>query len=191
MSARGTLTLPILGRRIEEVLASSSPLDYFTDKTVDPKKFVDMAALSIADSGNEEALRQLAKVLQFDEQRFGRMRLVQIALFRVLDFGNPYLLAYRGFEIGSTAIEKGIVAWAEQVLGEEMERFSGPSYEGRRRERWRWAEAMAQRYGGSPTEAQWKADPIASRLKPELATALHDSMMRYAAETYAGRAPKP
>jgi hypothetical protein len=189
--ARSGSVLPILEHRIEEILVSPSPLDYFTDKTVNPNKFVDFAAVVIANAGNEEALRHVAKLIQIDEKRFSRSRPVQMVLANARDFGNPYFLAYRSFEIGSPSVDNGVIDWAEQLLGDELERFSNPSYERLRRQRWEWAEAMVERYGGPPTESQWKNDPIASRLKPELAAALHDSMMRYAAETFAGRAPKP
>lgn len=170
------------------MLTSASPLDYFSDKTVDPKKFVNLAGASIAHAANEEALRQLSKLMRLDEQRFGPF--VEQTLLNTQDVWNPYTLAYRGFDIGDPAVDRRIVLWAEKRLSEEMQRFSSPAYERVRRERRVWAEALVGRYGGPLTEQQWKTDPLVSRLKPELAVALHESMSRYAREVLEGRAPK-
>jgi hypothetical protein len=186
--ARSSLTLPILERRVEDLLGSTSPGDYFADKSVDPKRFVTLAASSIAYAANEEALRQLSRLMRLDERRFAPF--VEQTLLNAQDAWNPYTLAYRGLEIGDPAVDREIAAWAEKRLSEEMQRFSNPTYERVRRERRVRAEALVERYGGPTTEDQWKADPLVARLKPELAAALRESMSRYAREVVQGRAPK-
>jgi hypothetical protein len=150
--ARSAIVLPILEKKVEEVLVSKTPLDYFTDKTVDPKRFVDLGASTIAEANNELALRELSKLMRLDEQRFSRLHVVQRVLFGAQNIGNPYVLAYRGLEIGDPAIDRGIVAWAEELLGDETKRFSNPSDENMRGQRWAWAEALVQRYGGAPDD---------------------------------------
>jgi hypothetical protein len=180
--ARSAVVLPILEKKIEEVLTSRSPLEYFTDKAVDPKRFVDLGAVTIADADNELALRELSKLMRLDEQRFSRLHVVQRVLLGAQNIGNPYTLAYRGFEIGDPAIDRGIVAWAEELLGDEAKRYSIQSDDNIRGQRWAWAEAIVQRYGGVPTEKQWKTDPLASRLNAQMAASLHGSVMRHAAE---------
>jgi hypothetical protein len=115
-------------------------------------------------------------------ERFNRLQVVQRVLLGAQNIGNPYTLAYRGFEIGDPAIDRGIVAWGEELLGDEAKRYSIQSDDNIRGQRWAWAEAIVQRYGGVPTEKQWKTDPLASRLNAQLAASLHGSVMRHAAE---------
>jgi hypothetical protein len=68
---RSSLVLPMMERKIEEVLNCASPPDCFTNKTVDPKRFVDLAAASIAYAGDEQALKEISKLIAIDEKRFG------------------------------------------------------------------------------------------------------------------------
>jgi hypothetical protein len=106
---RGSLVLPMMERKIEEVLKSSSPLDCFTDKTVDPQRFVDLAASNIAHAGDEYALKEVSKLIALDEKRFDL--LVRNTLLAAENRRNPFAVAYRGFEIGDPAVDKRIVAW--------------------------------------------------------------------------------
>ena len=186
--ARSSLVLPIIEKKIEDVVVSRSPLDCFTNKTVDPRLFAEKAASVIASAANDESFRELSKLLRLDDERFGPF--VEFVLTSAQASDNPYPLAYRGFDIGDPAVDKRIAAWAEKLLGEEMDRFSAAPYENARGQRRIWAEALMERYGGVPTEAQWKADPLVSRLKPGLAVALHDSVIRYTREAILRRGPK-
>lgn len=70
---RSSLVLPMIEKKIEEVLKSPNPLDCFTDKTVDPQKFVDVAAWSIPSAGDENALREVGRLIAIDEKRFGML----------------------------------------------------------------------------------------------------------------------
>jgi hypothetical protein len=170
---RSSLVLPIMERKIEEVLKSASPLDCFTDKTVDPQRFVDLAARSIAYAGDEQALKEISKLIAIDERRFGI--LVRNTLVSVHSTRNPFEVAYRGFEIGAAAVDKRIMAWVETQFENQTEFAQGQLKHS-------WANAMAKKYGGAPNEVNWVTDPIASRIRPALAASLHDEVMRLAAE---------
>jgi hypothetical protein len=50
-----------------------------------------------------------------------------------------------------------------------------------------WAEAMLERYGRVPGDAEWATDPIASRLKDRTSPALRQNIMRFAAEAQSKR----
>jgi len=52
---RSSVTLPLIEKKIEQVLASASPQDCFTDKSIDPNKFVAGAASAIAYAGDAQA----------------------------------------------------------------------------------------------------------------------------------------
>lgn len=172
---RSSLVLPIIEKKIEEVLRSTSPLDCFTDKTVDPQKFVDVAAWSIPSAGDEYALRAVSKLIAIDEKRFGM--LVRNTLLSVHGTQNPFTVAYRGFGIGDPAIDKRIIAWIGPQFDDDSEFRQGQL------KHW-WAEAMLDKYGRVPNEADWANDPIASRLTPALAASLHCEILRLAAETF-------
>jgi hypothetical protein len=73
MHIRATVLVPLIERKIGEVLRSTDPLERFTDKTVDPQRFVSIAALSIAWSGDEQALKEIGKLIAIDEKRFGTL----------------------------------------------------------------------------------------------------------------------
>jgi hypothetical protein len=97
---RGSLVLPLVELKIEQVLKSPSPLEYFTNKNVDPTKWVYSAALTISETGDEQALKEIAKLIKLDEKRFGG--LVGRTLDNSQDYAksqNPFEVAYRGFAI--------------------------------------------------------------------------------------------
>ena len=173
--SRSSLVLPMMERKIEEVLKSPDPLECFTDKTVDPQRFVDIAAASIAWSGDEQALKEISKLVAIDEKRFGS--LVRNTLFGALNRRNPFVVAYRGLEIGNPAVDKRILAWVEEVFDTKVEFALGQL------KHW-WAEAMVEKYGRVPLEIDWIDDPIASRIKRELVNSVHDDMVRLASEAY-------
>jgi len=179
---RSSLVLPMLEKKIEEVLKSSSPLDCFTDKTADPQYFVDMAAATIAWAGDEQALKETSKLLKIDSKRFDL--LVERTLLAAINRGKPFTVAYRGFEIGDPELDKRIVAWAEKMLIGDAVESGAYSMKGR------WAASMAEKYSGAPTEVNWASDPIASRIRPSLAASLHDEILRLGAEAFDREAKK-
>src|ERR1035438_5355882 len=67
---KSSLTLPLVEQKIEQVLQSKSPSECFTDKSVNPEKLVVGGAIMIAYAGNDEAMRQVAKLTKLDEKRF-------------------------------------------------------------------------------------------------------------------------
>jgi len=171
--SRSSLVLPMMERKIEEVLKSPEPLECFTDKTVDPQTFVDIAAASIAWSGDEQALKEISKLVAIDERRFGV--LVRNTLFAAQNRRNPFVVAYRGLEIGNPVVDKRILAWVEEELEAES-KFAFGDFKP-----W-WGEAMVEKYGRVPLEIDWIDDPIASRIKRDLASSVHDDVFRFAAE---------
>jgi hypothetical protein len=177
MLAKSSLTLPLMEQKVEQVLQSKFPSECFTDKSVNPEKFIYLTAFSIAYAGNEEAMRQVAKLIKLDEKRFDD--LVDRTLMGTENRGNPenkgnpYIVAYHALEIGEPLVEKRIYAWVQV-------RFSEKEATRVRDLRKFWAEAMVERYGGVPTQSQWATDPFVSRLNPAQEPALHDEMIRLA-----------
>jgi hypothetical protein len=196
-----SLVLPLFEKKIEEVLRSASPADCFTERGIDPRRFVDVAAMAIAYAGDEEAMREMAKLVKLDEAQFGPL------VGRLLDHSknyskshNPFVVAYSGLTIGEPAVDKLIFSWAEKNLSVDPEeraraeaaaRGFGPTPPPPAEKMKRlWADAMLDRYGGVPTDAQWTSDPIASRLSATLAESLHRDVPRFAREALEKRAPR-
>lgn len=175
---QSALVLPVIERKIEEVLHSSKPQECFTDKSVDPRKFVDSAASYITQAGNEYALQALSKLVALDEQRFGI--LVRNTMYHAQNQRNPFIVAYRGLDIGNPAVDKRILAWVEEEFDNKTEFWHG------RLTQW-WAEAMVEKYRGRPTETDWHFDPIASRIKRHVADSVHDDVIKLAAQAAASR----
>ena len=179
ISVRSALVVPIIEKKIEEVLKSSNPRESFTDKAVDPLRFVNVAAGSIAEAGNEYALDAVSKLIAIDENRFGI--LVRNTLYHAQTRRNPFLIAYKGFEIGDPAVDARLLSWAEEQFRDKTEFWRGHV------KQW-WAEAMVEKYQHQPTETDWHFDPIASRIQRQLADPFHDDVIRLAGEAYEKRA---
>jgi hypothetical protein len=175
---KSSLTLPLIEKKIEEVLRSASPLECFTNKEVNPKYFVDITAATIAYAGNEQALQTLSKLIKIDDKRFGD--LVRLALLHAQNRRNPFPLAYRGFEIGDPAVDQKIMTWVEEKLADKDQ------YEIVRVKRF-WAEAMLDKYKGVPVSSEWASDPIVSRLKSPQAASLRNEMIRFTSEAFERR----
>ncbi len=178
---RSSMVLPLFEAKIEQVLKSSSPQECFTDKSVDPHRFIDLIAWGMADVGDEEAIKQIAKLIKLDQKRFGM--LVGVTLGHASNWHNPFTVGYHSFEMGDPAIDERIKAWAAEQLGSHEESTVTDA------ER-RWADAMVDKYGGPPTGAQWADDPFVSGLKPSLAESLHNDVFRLAVDALAKRTPK-
>lgn len=198
---KGSLVLPLIEKKIEQVLKATSPLDCFIDKNVDPQRFVDLMGATIAWTGDGEALKQISKLIKLDEKRFGG--LVERTLGSARDYAksrNPFVVAYRGFAIGDPAIDQRIVAWAESRLSPDdrdperevaSRRLGIPPAPPLSAEMKRmWAEAMLDQYGGVPTELQWLRDPLASRLKVALSQTLHTEVFTLARDAWQKRLSK-
>lgn len=170
------LAIPAIEARIEEVLHSPDPSNLFTTPGVKPEWFVATAAGTIAYAGNRDALASIDRLLRSDRKRFGH--LVSEALYSALTFGNPFRVVYQGYDIASPDLNLLISEWASKVLSAP----SAPYVEHRQ-----LAEAMIDRYGAIPTESQWNADAIVTRLPPERALAMHDHVMKLAADAWAKR----
>ncbi len=106
---------------------------------------------------------------------------MKLTLFNAEIYRNPFAVAYRGLNIGDPAVDKRIVGWAELQFADKTDLRQ-------RQLKHLWAEAMAEKYATAPTGVNWANDPIASRIKPELAASLHDEVLRLAAEAFATRA---
>lgn len=188
-AGRSSLILPIIEQKVEQVLISPNPLDCFTDRTVDVQRTLNVLWMTIANVGDQQALRETSKLLKLDEKRFDRM--VDNTMSAAISNGHGFTLAYQGFELGDPAIDKRIMAVIEDVLEKELPNIGNPIFENvsvsPRRE---WAEALVERDGGAPSEAQWAADPIASRLKPAVRQAFHDNVVRFSIEVAAKRTQK-
>jgi hypothetical protein len=193
------VALPLIEQKIEKVLQSASSPDNFTDKSIDPQKFVDLAAIAIMEAGDGQSLKEIGKLIKLDEKRFGY--LIERTLIQATSYRNPFVVAYQGLDIGDPAIDSRIIAWAKLQLdlldNKPLQRTPGPpdqeavrEYENEKARTW-WAEAMVNKYGGVPSEAQWRSDPIVSRLKANHADSVHDPMIRLASGIVEKRAQSP
>jgi hypothetical protein len=172
--------LPVLERRIEEVLKSPNPLDLFTDKAAEPRRAIDLAASTIAYACDDNALKALAKLIAIDDQRFGWL------VGQTLDCGagrSFFPVAYAAFSFDNTVLNRKMAEWIERQFADKHDLRQGEL------KHW-WAEAMADRYGNTPPEVQWITDPIATRLRPALAASLHDEVLGLEAEINAPRPKK-
>jgi hypothetical protein len=180
---KSSLTLPLMEQKIEQVLQSKSPSECFTDKSVNPERFAYLVAEAIAYAGNDEAMRQVAKLTKLDEKRFDDLvvRVLMAAENRgnPENRGDPYIVAYHALDIGEPLVDKRIYAWVQAGLAEkEATRI--------RDLRKFWAEAMVDRYDGVPTESQWATDPFVSRLNPSDELELHKALIGYAVQVVGG-----
>jgi hypothetical protein len=182
---RSEIALPPIEQKIEEVLHSPSPTECFSGAAVDPQKFVGRAAMAITEAGNIRSLKEASKLIRIDEKRFGWM--VEGTLLQARSYGNPFTLAYLGFELGDPAVASRITAWVQDQLADKG---PPPTYPGAaegaeavtRERRGLLAGALVARYGDVPTEKEWADDPIISRLPSANAALLHDGVMRAAIE---------
>lgn len=159
---RSSLTLPLIERKLEEAIRTGSP----------SREFVETAAEMISYAGNEDSLREIARLLKIDEKRFGR--LIGRTLDNSLNWRNPFGVLYRGIEMGDPAIIRHGVAWSSSALASDrLKRL--------------WAEALVDRYARVPSEPEWASDPIVSRLKADQASQLRETILRFASEAHAKR----
>jgi len=159
---RSTITLPLIEESIEQALKLEPP----------SQKFVEVAAELIAYAGDENALNAIVKLVRIDKSRFAR--LVGRALTHSANWRNPFTLAYRSLQMGDETVSQSTTTWVESVLTSNRMRRA-------------WAEAMLEKYGKIPGEAEWTLDPIISRLKGRVSSELRQSILRFAAEAQEGR----
>jgi hypothetical protein len=159
---RSALSVSLIEAKVEELLKSPSP----------SRRSIDIASEMIAYAGDEQSLRAISRLIAIDEPRFGRL------VARVLDnagnWRNPFMVAYRGFELGDDAVSRYTVAWAESALASNSSQRV-------------WAEAMLDRYGKVPGDSEWATDPIASRLEDRASPELRRSVSRLATEAQRNR----
>ncbi len=164
-----SLILPLIEAKVEAVLKSPEQIEPNVDISLRPDRYIVTAMGIIAYAGDEEALKQLAKLMK--TAGFAKLQLqdlVSSTLGWAGERGNPFALAYRGLEMGDTDVDKPIIAWAERRLAE-------PSLNQTKDPRRQLAKAMVNRYGALPTPEQWAKDPLVSRLKPSLAESVPTS----------------
>lgn len=105
---------------------------------MDPQRFVGLAAASISAAADEQPPREAIKLLKLDEKRFAP----QVEMTpRAAVSGNPFVLAYKGTDMGDPALDKGIARWADAMF-----RRRKPDHPGSLERR--WADVMVDRYGG-------------------------------------------
>lgn len=173
---KSTLTLPLIEKKIEEVLASPDPSRCCTTEEINPPRFIDLPARTIDYAGDTEALKQVAKLMAIDEQRFGQYVPLTIHNAEERRNGNPFAVAYAGLQIGSPALSRKIITWVEAELPGKTDSRRGQL------RRW-WGQAMLNRYGGRvAAENGWNDDPIASRLSSSLTLFVRDEVLHSVAE---------
>ncbi len=89
---RSSLVLPMLERKIEEVLKSPTPLDCFNNKATDPQLVILGLWTTIAEAGHEQSLKEASKLLKLDEKRFDRI--VYNTLAAAINLRNPFTVGY-------------------------------------------------------------------------------------------------
>jgi len=170
--ARSAVLAPVLGDRIVEALKSKSPIDCFTDKTVEPAAAIMAAASAIAYAADANALKELARFLAIDDRKFG-----WLVGYALSDGGsrNFFPVAYKGYEIASAPLEARMTTWIEKQLQEDytLNEPKLPTW---------WAAAMVERLGHAPGPADWADDPIVKKLKPEVTQPIRADVLKIAAE---------
>jgi hypothetical protein len=152
---RSALVLPLLESRVEQELK----------RPQHSERLIELACVMIAYAGDEESLRAIGKLIGLDEARFGP--LVGRTFDNAGNWRNPFTVAYRGLELGNEAVARQTVVWVESALASDRMRRT-------------WAEAMLDRYGRPPDDAEWVRDPIATRLKSGTSSELRQSTLRFA-----------
>jgi hypothetical protein len=163
------LSIPLIERKIEEVLSASNTQRLFSVPGVNRDRFVGGAAGMIAWAGNRQALEAIAKLIRIDRKQFSP--LVQLALLGAR--GNRYVLVYQGFGLGDPDLDPLIAAETTELLSGNDARYG---------ERYNWAQVLVYRCKGIPTVGHWAVDPIATHLPAAVAAAIHDSVMVAATE---------
>jgi hypothetical protein len=166
------VAIPLIERKVEEVLSAPDSQGVSSTSGVDPNRFVGMLAGEIAGAGNRQALAAIAKLIRIDRKRFSP--LVELALASAR--GNRYILVYQGLGLEDADLGPLIAAWTTEVLSGNDARYG---------ERYYWAQVLVYRCKGIPTVAQWAIDPIASHLPATVAAVIQDSVMVAAAEIVA------
>jgi hypothetical protein len=184
--SKTSLFVPLVEQKIVEILQSPSPQHLFKGPPVDVDVVVARLASIIEYTGEEIAVEQARKLMKIDEHRFDSM--VEHCLMQADARRRGFQVAYKGLETGDPAVDKRIIAWAEEEIGLARE----PDHDIILR---KWAEAMVEEYNGIPDEYQWAADPIVSRLSadclnPPGGTPLHDEMFPLIREAAADRPKK-
>lgn len=167
---RSAIVVPLVEKKIEEVLKSTSPATCFSDPTVDPEKFVADAVSVIRGAGDENALKAASQLMEIDEARFGWI--VGNILFNGMGYRNPFTVAYRGLAMGDPSLDSRIAAWTEAQLSQNVKSTQQA-----------WAEAMLDKYSVVPNANQWATDPIATRLSPKVLDLVRSNVARLAVET--------
>jgi hypothetical protein len=185
---RSGVVLPVIEAKSEEVLRSPSSSQCFSEPSVDPKKFIHLPSAVITEAGNLDSIRQAGKLMAIDEPQFGWM--VEQTLLHARTYRNRFTVAYQALGLGDAAVDRRVATWARAEAAEKRppQRSYGPQDpvakpEAEIREtRLRWAEAMVEKYGGVPTESEWRRDPLVGFLDPAQAAAFHDPVIRAAFE---------
>lgn len=178
-SGHSSLILPLIEAKAEEMLRSVNPSLAFTGKSVDPEEFFNRAFVIISEVADEQALRQAAKLLKLRPAMIMTELIFHIAEQR----GNPFALVYQGLAIGDENLDRKIMEWVAQSLAE-------PAINAPEGKWYQWAEALVDRYGAAPAPAQLARDPIASRLKPDLAKSAPEEITRLAFQAVERRTRK-
>ena len=179
--ANSKLILPVIEEKIEEVLRSPNPPNCFVDPTVDPQRVMILMWTTITETGDEQALIEASKLMKLDENRFGQM--VDYTMGVAVGHDGAFRLAYKGFRLGDPAVDQRIVAWIKKLLEVDTYKIEDPIYDSISPAR-DWAVALVERYGGMPSEEQWRNDPIRLALKLELQKLLEKHMDRYFREAW-------
>jgi hypothetical protein len=154
---RSQLVAPLLEAAIEGALREPSPAS----------RLIDIASEMIAYAGDEQSLRAVSKLIALDERRFGH--LVGRTLDNSMNWRNPFTIAYRGLGIGDPAVARYAVAWSASALSSDRMKHL-------------WSEALLDRLGKVPDQAEWARDPLASRLPNAPDERLRQTVVRYAAD---------
>lgn len=169
---RSATLAPMLGARVVEALKSPKPIDCFVDKTVDPTASIMAAASAIAYAADENALKELSKILAVDDRRFG-----WLVGYALSDGGsrNFFPVAYKGLEIGSAPLDVKLIAWIQKQVQDDSDAADSQL------KTW-WADALVERLGHAATATDWANDPIVTKIRPELAKAERDAVLQLSAQ---------
>lgn len=151
---RSALILPIMESRAEEILK-----DQYSSRTAHPNlvpdRVLNIVLAAIPAGGDAVALRMASRLMAIDEARFGH--LVGDTLAAAYNLRNPITVAYDGLDLGDPRVGARLAEWVESAIK------TPTGIKAAQTKLW-WSEALAKRYDGPPTDAQWATDPLVERL---------------------------
>lgn len=115
VSHRSSIVIPMIERKIENVLSSTSSAGLFSKESIDPTIFAARAGSMIAHAGNIEAIRAVTSLIRINRSRFAHLAVETFG--NALRMGlNPMSLGYEALALDDRDLDPLVVNWASSAL---------------------------------------------------------------------------